>query len=149
MNIETKCINETIILKPSELCRDQTEKELFIKERMRKNLFETCSKNGYIIKIYDEMYISKMGKVLMNTGNVIFSVKVKVDLFAPKVDDIYNAKVTTVIDRYTMFLTIFDLVEICIADSDTTKLKDGDTVRIKITNVVYEQKKFDCTGVVC
>jgi DNA-directed RNA polymerase subunit E'/Rpb7 len=148
MNIETKIINETIILKPSELCKDIVKKDLFIKERIRKNLLQTCSKNGYIIKIYDEMVVNKMGKVLMNTGNVIFYVKVKVDLFIPKVDDLYDADVESIEGKDTMFLKIFDLVQICISDSDTTNLKEGDTVRVKITNVVYEKKRFDCTGVV-
>ena len=139
--------------------------EKYLYGKINRNMTGNCYKDyGYIIKLHPEIEIID-NEISSANSNVIFSVKICVDLLKPSIGNIYNGKVFMINDsgilakimgKMSIWISFNKLSEFtynvssdgssaCYTNEDI-ELKNGMDINVEITFFKYEDKNYSCIG---
>ena len=150
--MEEQILVEKIILESKYINKDIKKN---IRNKIEKLKGECTEKYGYIMEIMEIMEIID-NKILNNTGDILITVKFMGKILKPKVDMELNATINMVFNHgiFCEYINLPILIPY-------TKLKDfeyqdkkfikgnnvfkiGDNINIKLTDIRYHKKKFNC-----
>jgi DNA-directed RNA polymerase subunit E'/Rpb7 len=141
-----------IVVKPSEL-RDI--RRTIVDKLNQKIATECTEKNGYVMRItaIDPRYTNIISRI---SGNCIVQVTFTTDNLRPCVDHIYSVKITKVyktgivasFTKITFFIPTTTLENYEFKEnrfeSPTDVIEEGQTVKVRVTAVRYENGNFQC-----
>ena len=119
-------------------------------------LTDICTeKYGYIIDIIKIIEIID-NKILDNTGDILFTIKFRAKILKPILDLELNAKINMIFNHgifcqyihLPILIPYTKLKDFEYKDKkfikDDVELKIGDNINVKLTDIRYHKKKFNC-----
>ena len=150
--MEDQILVEKIILESKYINKDIKKNILNILKKLKE---ECTEKYGYIIDIIKIIKIID-NKILDNTGDILITVKFSAKILKPKIDIELNAKINMVFNHgifceyihLPILIPYTKLKDFEYQDKKFIKgdkiLKIGDDINVKLTDIRYHKKKFNC-----
>jgi DNA-directed RNA polymerase subunit E'/Rpb7 len=151
-------ITKTVCLSPKYLDKN-IQKHLY--NHVYKQIINQCDQdNGYITDIDKNITIHENFTSPSNTGGVFFSLGIRINSLKPQIGQQYQGVADTIIPEGVL-MQIDGKIKTFIPSTqlngytfnkDKTfvnkkkKIKEGDTIKIEIIKVRYENKNFSCIG---
>ncbi len=134
-------IKENVKLLPSDLAHIESVIQDYLKSKLN-----TCTKEyGYIMGIENASINTKNIPIIRHTGECLVQVKYTIKTLLPKIGDVYENAVVTHIYPTVVFAKYLTL-QMIISLPDTSIYLKGDRVNVRIVDIRYAKKQYQCIG---
>jgi DNA-directed RNA polymerase subunit E'/Rpb7 len=156
MNTNKIVVTEKIYVEPNQLNSNLIN---YIKNKIKQQIGTCNPEYGYILKIYDDIEISK-NRISSNDSGSFFQVKFTINALKPKKGDMYEGKVCMIFSE-GIFVDVLEKIKILIPKDvlkgfeynkngnyfeGLGKIKLEDLLYVEINIVKYDKGKFSCIG---
>ena len=138
--IEVVNIKTEIGISPSEYTENYKQ---VVYEKLKKKFENTCNKDGFVLKVHNNMKFLDYGKIEMDGKIILFSILVDLDMFIPKVGETYKAVVQRSFSSGATAIA-YGLMNIFV--STKTTFTPNSVISIKLVSKDYKNKTLGFYG---